>query len=232
MPLISACELFKSYRRAGQADTDVLRGASLHVEPGEVIALVGPSGAGKSTMLHIMASLDNADKGKVEMLLNGRMTDLALLSASALASVRAKHIGMVFQFHHLLPEFSAIENVAMPALVAGSSTLDAHRRARVLLEQVGMTHRADHLPLEMSGGEQQRVAIARALINDPSIVFADEPTGNLDTENAESVADLLIGLRAAKNVACVIATHSEDLAHRAHRVVHMVDGRCTGSENA
>lgn len=228
MPLLTATDLHRSYRRTGQADTEVLRGASLTVEPGEVVALVGPSGAGKSTMLHIMASLDVADRGNVHLTIDGRQIDLSALSMTALAAVRAQHIGMVFQFHHLLPEFTAAENVAMPALVAGLSSSAAKVKARALLEQVGMLHRADHVPMEMSGGEQQRVAIARALINEPSIIFADEPTGNLDTENAATVAELLLGLRATRNVACVIATHSTELAQRAHRIVQMVDGRCIG----
>lgn len=232
MPLLTATDIHKSYRRTGQADTEVLRGASLIVEAGEVVALVGPSGAGKSTMLHIMASLDSADSGTVLLKIEGQDTNLAKLSPSALAIIRAKSIGMVFQFHHLLPEFTALENVAMPALVAGLSSKAANAKANALLEQVGMLHRAGHMPMEMSGGEQQRVAIARALINEPSIVFADEPTGNLDTDNASSVAELLLGLRATRNVACVIATHSLELAHRAHRVVQMVDGRCIGPGNA
>lgn len=228
MPLLTATDLHRSYRRTGQTDTEVLRGASLIVEPGEVVALVGPSGAGKSTMLHIMASLDVADRGSVHLMIDDRQVDLSALSMTALAAVRAKHIGMVFQFHHLLPEFTALENVAMPALVAGLSAADAKVKANVLLEQVGMLHRAGHVPMEMSGGEQQRVAIARALINEPSIIFADEPTGNLDTENAATVAELLLGLRATRNVACVIATHSTELAQSAHRIVQMVDGRCIG----
>ncbi|MBK6761286.1 MAG: ABC transporter ATP-binding protein [Ignavibacteria bacterium] len=228
MPLLTATDLHRSYRRTGQTDTEVLRGASLIVEPGEVVALVGPSGAGKSTMLHIMASLDVADRGSVHLMINDRQVDLSALSMTALAAVRAKHIGMVFQFHHLLPEFTALENVAMPALVAGLSAAAAKVKANVLLEQVGMLHRAGHVPMEMSGGEQQRVAIARALINEPSIIFADEPTGNLDTENAATVAELLLGLRATRNVACVIATHSTELAQSAHRIVQMVDGRCIG----
>jgi lipoprotein-releasing system ATP-binding protein len=165
-------------------------------------------------------------------MVDDRSIDLSTLSMTALATARAKHIGMVFQFHHLLPEFTALENVAMPALVAGLSATAAKVKAHALLEQVGMLHRAGHVPMEMSGGEQQRVAIARALINEPSIVFADEPTGNLDTENASSVAELLLGLRATRNVACVIATHSIELAQRAHRIVHMVDGRCRGTDNA
>ncbi len=204
----------------------------MHVEPGEIIALVGPSGAGKSTMLHIMASLDAADSGTVALQINGTMTDLSKLSSKELASVRARRIGMVFQFHHLLPEFTALENVAMPALIIGTSHSEANKKASALLEHVGMLPRAHHLPTEMSGGEQQRVAIARALINDPSIVFADEPTGNLDTVNAGFVADLLLGLQSTRNIACVIATHSPDLANKAHRIVRMVDGRCLGPNDA
>jgi len=232
MPLLTAHDLYRSFRRTGQADTTVLRGASMQVEPGEIIALVGPSGAGKSTMLHIIASLDVADKGSVALMINGAMTELSTLSSKELASVRARRIGMVFQFHHLLPEFTALENVAMPSLVIGTPHAEANKKASALLEQVGMLPRAHHLPTEMSGGEQQRVAIARALVNDPSIVFADEPTRNLDTTNAGFVADLLLGLQSTHNIACVIATHSLDLANRAHRVVRMVDGRCLGPNDA
>ena len=232
MPLLTAHDLYRSFRRTGQVDTTVLRGASMQVEPGEIIALVGPSGAGKSTLLHIMASLDAADRGAVALQINGTMTDLSKLSSKELASVRARRIGMVFQFHHLLPEFTALENVAMPALVIGMSPAEANKKASSLLEDGGMLPRAHHLPTEMSGGEQQRVAIARALVNNPSIVFADEPTGNLDTTNAGFVADLLLGLQSTRNIACVIATHSPDLANKAHRIVRMVDGRCLGPNDA
>lgn len=232
MPIVVATDLHKSYRRSGQADTEVLRGASLSVEPGEVVALVGPSGAGKSTLLHILASLDVADRGSVEYHIDVTTMLVSALSQRELALLRNSRIGMVFQFHHLLPEFTALENVAMPALVAGSSVSEASSKARTLLEQVGMSHRADHLPSELSGGEQQRIAIARALVNEPAILFADEPTGNLDTENASAVIELILGLQASRNVACVIATHSEELSQRASRVIQMVDGRCQVQDDA
>lgn len=232
MPILVATGLHKSYRRLGQADTEVLRGASLSVLPGEAIALVGPSGAGKSTLLHILASLDEADRGSIEYHVEGSYSLVSALSQRDLAMLRNSHIGMVFQFHHLLPEFTAVENVAMPALIAGISNAEASDKAHALLEQIAMEHRADHLPSELSGGEQQRIAIARALVNKPAILFADEPTGNLDTENADAVIELILGLQSSHNVACVIATHSAELAQRVHRVIQMVDGRCIGQDDA
>ncbi len=227
MPLLTATNIRKAYKRAGQADTEVLRGASIAVNAGEVVALVGPSGAGKSTLLHILATLDAPDTGMVRYEVDGHSVDTSGLSGGALAGLRTRHIGMIFQFHHLLPEFTALENVAMPSLVRGDQRADAMRRAAELLERVGMSHRADHAPTEMSGGEQQRIAIARALMNRPAIIFADEPTGNLDSENAAQVADLLFEMRADHGIACVIATHSDVLAARASRVVRMVDGLCS-----
>ncbi len=226
MPILSATAIHKSYRLPGQAPTEVLHGADLVCEPGEFIAIVGPSGAGKSTLLHVLASLDVPDAGSVIVTIDGDNYDYNKMSAAALATYRAKNIGMVFQFHHLLPEFTAIENVMMPALILGVSNKEARLRAEELLAQVGVRHRADHAPSELSGGEQQRVALARAMMNRPKILFADEPTGNLDTENATMVADTLVELQRTTGVTCIIATHSPELASKAHRIVSMRDGRC------
>lgn len=227
MAVLIATDLHKSYARAGQTPTHVLRGVSLSVDRGAFIALMGPSGAGKSTLLHIMASLDTPDRGTVALHVDDRAQTYASMSAQAVARLRNRHLGMVFQFHHLLPEFSAIENVMMPRLIAGASSTEAHASAMRLLDRVGLRHRATHAPAEMSGGEQQRVAIARALVNGPTVLFADEPTGNLDSANAEGIIALLVDLQATEGLTCIVATHSQDLAARAHRVLHMKDGTIT-----
>jgi len=226
MPLITAHNIHKSYRTDGQAPTVVLRGAEFSCQAGEFVALVGPSGAGKSTLLHILASLDRFDEGSVVLNVNNTEHKYASMSTSSLARVRNHDIGMVFQFHHLLPEFTALENVMMPMLIAGKSKKETQDKATSLMERIGIAHRTSHMPTELSGGEQQRVAIARALINDPKILFADEPTGNLDTDNATLITNLLVQVQETTGVACVVATHSTEIAARAHRVVRMVDGRC------
>ena len=226
MPIITATDLHKSYRPSGQAPTVVLRGASLKVDPGEFLAIIGPSGAGKSTLLHILASLDDADSGEVNYNFADSQFNSLELTSTNLAQLRNSYLGVVFQFHHLLPEFTALENVAMPALVAGLDQRTATNDARELLEKVGVADRADHAPSELSGGEQQRVAIARALVNKPKVLFADEPTGNLDSANAEKISELIAEVQASTGVTCIIATHSERLAANAHRKVFMVDGQC------
>lgn len=227
MPLLTAKEITKAYRRTGQADTVVLRGVSLTVEAGEFVALVGPSGAGKSTLLHILASLDEADSGTIELNAKNERVNYAHIDDKQRSRIRNEVIGMVFQFHHLLPEFTAVENVMMPLLIAGVSDKTARARAMALLEKVSLSHRAPHMPSELSGGEQARVAIARALITEPAILFADEPTGNLDSANATAVVDLLCDLQRTTGITCVIATHSEDIAARAQRIVQMKDGLLT-----
>lgn len=224
--VLRATNIRKSYHGSGDARTEVLRGASIEIPRGETVAIMGPSGAGKSTLLHVLATLDEVDSGLVEYFVNGSALVVSSLSVNELARVRSTMVGMIFQHHHLLPEFTGLENVMMPALIAGTGKSEARRSAIKLLDTVGLSHRKDHLPSELSGGEQQRIAIARALINEPQIMFADEPTGNLDSDNAKVVTDLIFTMQDRFNIACVIATHSLELASRAQRVVNMVDGLC------
>ena len=231
MAILSATGLKKAYRPSGQAPTVVLRGASLLVEPKEFVAIVGPSGAGKSTLLHLLASLDDADEGTVLYDFGEKQFEVGTLSSSSLSSLRNTYLGVVFQFHHLLPEFTALENVMMPALVSGASKSQASESAKKLLDRVGVMDRAQAAPSELSGGEQQRVAIARALVNKPRVLFADEPTGNLDTANAEVITELIADLQESTGVTCIVATHSQELAGHAHRVVRMEDGICLEDDN-
>ena len=199
----------------------VLHNVSLTVPEGEIMAIVGPSGAGKTTLLQIAGTLDRPDSGSV--LFDG--TDLFTLKDRKLSEFRNRNIGFVFQFHQLLPEFSALENVAMPALIAGESRKHAFDEAKHLLEDLGMGHRLAHRPSELSGGEKQRAAIARALINKPRIVLADEPTGSLDSRNRQEIQDIIVRLRAELGQTFVVVTHDRDMASIADRVVEMADGR-------
>jgi lipoprotein-releasing system ATP-binding protein len=184
------------------------------------IAIVGASGAGKSTLLHLLGTLDNTDTGSI--IFNG--TDFTQLNDKALSAFRNQHMGFIFQFHHLLPEFTALENVCIPAYIAKENKTDADARGLKLLSQLGLADRAEHKPSELSGGEQQRVAIARALINNPAIIFADEPTGNLYSNNANEINDLFLKIRKEMGVAIVIVTHNSALASIADRQLHMKDG--------
>jgi len=213
--MLSAKGIYKSY-----GSLQILKGVDLEVEKGEIISIVGASGAGKSTFLHILGSLDMPDKGSV--LLNG--TDMAKLSLNKLSAFRNEHIGFIFQFHHLLPEFTAMENVCIPAFIAGKGKGESEKRAKYLLELLGLSNRFHHKPSELSGGEQQRVSVARALMNMPSIVLADEPSGNLDSENANSLHHLFVELRENLKQTFVIVTHNEHLAEISDRTVHMKDG--------
>jgi len=199
----------------------VLKGIDLEVRRGEIVAIVGASGAGKSTLLHILGTLDRPSEGKVYV--DG--VDVFQMSDVELAKFRNRKIGFVFQFHHLLPEFTAIENVAMPAMIAGKSFDEAKDRAYELLKEVGLADRIEHKPSELSGGEQQRVAVARALMNSPEIILADEPSGNLDSQNAEALHDLIVELNKKHGQTFIIATHNEKLAERADRIVKIVDGK-------
>ena len=199
----------------------VLKGIDLTIDKGEVGSIVGPSGAGKTTLLQIMGTLDKPDTGRI--LLNG--TEINRLKERELAAFRNREIGFVFQFHQLLPEFTALENVTIPALIQGVSSGEARRRAVEMLEFMGLSERASHKPAELSGGEKQRVAVARALINHPSVVLADEPSGSLDTHNKEELHRLFFELRDKLGQTFVIVTHDEGLASQTDRSIHMLDGR-------
>ena len=198
----------------------VLRGINLQISKGEVVAIVGPSGAGKTTLLQIMGTLDKPDTGKV--LIKGQ--DVFRLSGSKLSKFRNQHIGFVFQFHQLLPEFTAIENIMIPAYIAGTSNKAARQRAEELLQFMGLMDRAHHKPNELSGGEKQRVAVARALVNQPAVILADEPSGSLDSKNKEELHQLFFDLRNQYGQTFVIVTHDEHLAHITDRTIHMRDG--------
>ena len=201
----------------------VLRGIDLQVNRGEVVAIVGPSGAGKTTLLQIMGTLDRPDEG--EVIIDGE--NVSRLSATKIAHFRNKNIGFVFQFHQLLPEFTALENVMIPALIGGTSKKEARQRAQELLDFMGLADRAEHKPTQLSGGEKQRVAVARALVNHPAVVFADEPSGSLDTHNKEELHRLFFDLRDRMGQTFVIVTHDEALASQTDRTIHMLDGYIT-----
>ena len=213
--IIEACNIHKSF-----GTLEVLKGVDFSVDKGEVVAVVGASGAGKSTLLQILGTLSTPDSGS--LLVDG--TDVLRLSGKALSAFRNRRIGFVFQAHHLLPEFNALENVMIPALIGGVSPRDARSKALPLLEAVGLSGRLEHKPSELSGGEQQRVAIARALVNSPAILFADEPTGNLDSRTKEDIHRLLFSLRESLGQTLVFVTHDPALASLCDRTCHMQDG--------
>jgi lipoprotein-releasing system ATP-binding protein len=213
--MLAANNLSKKYGRL-----QVLNQVSLEIKKGEFVAIAGPSGAGKSTLLHILGGLDTPDTGQVKLM----NQELFKLSGKKQAAFRNQHMGFVFQFHHLLPEFTALENVCMPLWIAGISKQRATAEASQILQTIGLGHRADHKPAELSGGEQQRVAIARAIVHRPSVVFADEPTGNLDSANAQAVHELFLQLRSMYDQTFVIVTHNEQLASMADRTLFMRDG--------
>ncbi|APY09808.1 lipoprotein ABC transporter ATP-binding protein [Seonamhaeicola sp. S2-3] len=217
--MIQAKNIHKYYN-----NLHVLKGVDIKVEKGEVVSIVGASGAGKTTLLQILGTLDNASKDD-PFELNINNTNLSVLSDKELAKFRNHHIGFIFQFHQLLPEFTALENVCLPAFIKGTKKTNAETRAKELLDFLGLSHRYNHKPSELSGGEQQRVAVARALINKPDLIFADEPSGNLDSESAENLHNLFFKLRDEFGQTFVIVTHNEELANMADRKLTMVDGK-------
>jgi len=223
--LLKAQNIEKTYRISDKKFLKVLKGIDLEISEGEFVALVGHSGAGKSTLLHILASIDVADGGNIVLRHNGKVYDYSKMGHNEFSLLRNKYIGFVFQFHHLLPEFTALENVMVPMLIAGNSYKSSLKKAKEMLQRVGLEEQLEQKPSELSGGEQQRVAIARALINDPVIVFADEPTGNLDKESADSVLNLIKDLQKDLNIAFLIATHSQWVSSIAERVLKIFDGK-------
>lgn len=217
--MIQAINIHKYY-----GDLHVLKGVDIAIEKGEIVSIVGASGAGKTTLLQILGTLDQAsNKSDFELNINGVFINT--LSDKKLAKFRNEHIGFIFQFHQLLPEFTALENVCLPAFIKGTKKLDAEKRAKELLNFLGLSARYEHKPSELSGGEQQRVAVARALINKPDLIFADEPSGNLDSESAENLHNLFFKLRDELGQTFVIVTHNEELANLADRKLTMVDGK-------
>ncbi len=213
--MLRATGIKKSY-----GNLHVLKGVDIEIRKGEIVSIAGSSGAGKSTLLHILGTLDTPDEGKIYL----EDTEVTSLRGKKLADYRNQHIGFVFQFHHLLPEFSALENVCVPGWIAGSNTKKIKERAVELLSLLNLSDRKDHKPSELSGGEQQRVAVARALINNPKIVMADEPTGNLDSRNARELHQLFINLKEKFEQTFLIVTHNEELASMSDRLLHMKDG--------
>jgi lipoprotein-releasing system ATP-binding protein len=218
--VLEGIDIHKSFQ-TGVETLHVLKGVDIRIKRGEMVSVVGASGVGKSTLLHILGALDRPTKGKVRL----DSTDVFALNDKRLAHFRNKTVGFVFQFHHLLPEFSALENVMMPRLIAGEETGTIRRKAEEYLSEVGLADRGHHKPGELSGGEQQRVAVARALVNDPQMVIADEPSGNLDKATGEELHNLMCQLNQKKGQTFVIATHNQLLAQRAHRVIRLVDGQ-------
>jgi len=216
--MIKAENIQKYYK-----DLKVLKGVDLHIKKGEIVSIVGPSGAGKTTLLQILGTLDIQSNKKESQLLI-KDIDITLLSEKELAKFRNENIGFIFQFHQLLPEFTALENVCIPAFIKNTSKLAAEKRAKELLDFLGLSHRYNHKPSELSGGEQQRVAVARALVNNPAVIFADEPSGNLDSESADNLHKLFFKLRDEFGQTFVIVTHNEELAEMADRKLTIVDG--------
>lgn len=214
--MLTAEAIHKTY---GQLE--VLRGVSLQIKQGEIASIVGPSGSGKSTLLHILGTLDRPNSGNISI----HQQRLSDMGARELAAFRNRNIGFVFQFHHLLPEFTALENVSIPGWIAGRGKKEVAERAASLLKLLGLAERMENKPQQLSGGEQQRVAVARALVNQPKIIFADEPSGNLDSANARELHDLFFDLRKQFNQTFLIVTHNEELAQMSDRILHMKDGR-------
>ena len=218
--VLSCRDLHKTYLQ-GKVEVPVLFGINLDVREGETLAIIGASGSGKSTLLHLLGGLDDITQGSVT--LQGQ--DISQLSQPTLGALRNAALGFVYQFHHLLPEFTALENVAMPLLIRRENRDKAYEQARLILNDVGLAHRLNHTPAELSGGERQRTAVARALVTKPACVLADEPTGNLDRHTAQGVFDLMLSLNHKYQTSLIIVTHDPDLAAKTGRVLHLVDGR-------
>lgn len=221
MVILKAENIFKSFQTTKKVKLDVLKGISLEIEKEKITIIVGASGAGKSTLLHLLGGLDRPDSGEVFY----DSDDIFKLSEDRLAKFRNKNVGFVFQFHHLLPEFTALENVMIPQMINGTSLPQAKAKSEELLKTVGLTERLDHKPAELSGGEQQRVAVARALANNPKIIFADEPTGNLDSVNSEGIHKLILDLKTKLGVTFVIVTHNQNLVNLADQIYEIKDGK-------
>ena len=221
--LLKAEHLFKSYKTNKDVELKVLKDVDIEIIKNHISVIVGASGAGKSTLLHLLGALDRPDSGKVFY----KDKNIFDLSNEWLANFRNTNIGFIFQFHHLLPEFTALENVAIPQMINGASFSKASKKSKELLNTVGLSDRIDHKPAELSGGEQQRVAVARAFANDPDIIFGDEPTGNLDSENSESIHQLILKLREKFNMTFVVVTHNSNLVDMADNVYEIKDGKIT-----
>jgi lipoprotein-releasing system ATP-binding protein len=225
-PLLTGENIWKEYPTGRDETLQVLKGVDIETKEGEFVVIIGPSGSGKSTLLHILGGLDRPTKGTVRL----EDKELSSFDEERLASFRNRSMGFIFQFHHLLPEFSAIENVCMPALIAGKKLKESFPRGKMLLKQVDLGDRLHHKPNELSGGEQQRVAVARALMNSPRLVLADEPSGNLDEENGLNLHKLLVSLSKEFGVTFIIATHNLDLTRRADRILKLSDGKLGASK--
>ncbi len=223
--ILKAKNIFKSYPVDSSASVDVIKGISLEVEKGEYLAIKGSSGAGKSTLLNLFASFDKVDSGEISLHIGKEKLQYSKLNDQQISKTRLNHIGFVFQQYNLLGEFSALENVCMPAIILGLGKKEILRRGQELIEFVGLEHRASHKPSELSGGEQQRTAIARAMMNNPKIIFADEPTGALDNQNSRQILDLIEKLKEEFDLTFVTATHSNLVAKRARRIIEIQDGR-------
>jgi len=219
--ILKAENIYKSFKTVKKVRLDILKGISLEIEPKKITVIIGASGAGKSTLLHLLGALDRPDSGEVIY----EDKNIFKLSDERLAKFRNRNIGFIFQFHHLLPEFTALENVAIPQMINGTSLKDASEKSKELLSNVGLSERTEHKPAELSGGEQQRVAVARALANNPQIIFADEPTGNLDSANSEAIHKLIVELKEKYNKTFVIVTHNQNLVKLADKVFEIKDGK-------
>ena len=225
--LVISCEQISKVYQDGQNQVEVLKGVDLALTQGEMLAIVGSSGSGKSTLLHILGTLDTASSGSAKI----KNQDVAKLSRSQQAAFRNQNLGFIYQFHHLLMEFSAVENVAMPLLIKGLSAKEANVKALDMLDKVGPVHRSSHKPSALSGGERQRVAIARALVTEPALVLADEPTGNLDKQNAIKIYDLINQLNKSLNTSFVVVTHDLELADKLGKIAYLDDGKLSIKES-